>query len=125
MLGTGWELLLLVGSGVAELLAIAVALLAFWMTRVHFAGYIRRNHPEQWERLVPQSFPEQLTTMNALAFDASTEMSRFRANSSDDLGDAEIRIRRRRANWTLKLVLWSWAAGAAWIVLACVLLAVC
>lgn len=124
MSGINWELFILAGAGIVVLLAIALSLVALWMTRFHFAGYIRRNHPELWKGLVPQTPTERLVTMNFLSFDASSEMSKFRADSSDDRGDAEIGIRRKRANRILKLLVWSWVAGATWIALTCMALAI-
>jgi len=75
-------------------LGVAISLVAFAYSRYVFGGYVRKAHPEAWERLAGGDERSEPTWS---ASDVTDAMYRFRVGD-DDLGDPRVRGLRLRSH---------------------------
>jgi len=91
-----------------------VVILGWLACRRGFGGYIQKNHPDKWIELVPRF--ESIREFT-LTLDVTPALRRFRRESVEDLGDGELRLRRKKANQLERTAILGFLALGGWFVL--------
>jgi len=112
-MGAFENLLALFASLGVALPAMAVGI-AFAAARVYFGWYVYRAHPDVWRRLTTKQGMDAVQLK--VSFDVTPEMAAFRADSGEDLGDAELARRRAVANRAEARCPGAFILGGLWIV---------
>ena len=103
--------LLIASIGLLMVVDVALLLIAFHAARFGFGGYLKRQHADQWRRLVTR---DSRLLSPLVGPDSSSELRRFRLDSREDLGDPELSHRRKRANRLERFAVYSWIGTAVW-----------
>jgi len=81
-----------------------VIIASFVYSRIVFSNYLRKYHRQEWEKLAyaePHGF-------NWFSSDMTVQMYKFRTESSEDFGDANIPKMRKISIYLFKFGIWGW-----------------
>lgn len=77
---------------------------AFVYSRYIFSRYLMKHHRQKWDELVYAEYHG----LNWFSFDKTPQLRKFRTESTDDLGDSNIRKMRRLSIDLFKIGITAW-----------------
>ena len=90
-------------------------LMSYIYSRFIFNRYLMRHHREKWEELV---YTGEYQGLNLFSFDKTPQLRKFRYESGEDLGDANIRRMRKISIYLFKTGIIAWISLVVMLALA-------